>query len=108
MNRSHRLAMKYFTAAIVFFGVMVIAGLLSAAYYLHDGLLLNRLDFSTAKILHIDTMILWLLMGFIGAIYWFLPLELEHDTVGVRLGEVMFWILCAAIAVVALVFLFVQ
>ncbi|HTO44356.1 MAG TPA: cbb3-type cytochrome c oxidase subunit I [Burkholderiales bacterium] len=108
MNRSQRLAMKYFTAAIVLFGVMVVTGLLTATYYLQDGLLLNRLDFSTAKILHINTMILWLLMGFIGAIYWFLPLELEHETVGVRLGEVMFWILCAAIAVVALVFLFVQ
>jgi len=108
MNRSQRLALKYFTAAIVLFGVMVATGLLTAAYYLQDGLLLNRLDFSTAKILHIDTMVLWLLMGFIGAIYWFLPLELEHETVGVRLGELMFWILCAAIAVVALVFLFVQ
>ena len=108
MSGSQRLALKYFTAAIVLFGVMVVTGLLTAAYYLQDGLLLNRLDFSTAKILHIDTMILWLLMGFIGAIYWFLPLELEHETVGVRLGEVMFWILCAAIAVVALVFLFVQ
>src|SRR4030095_1045459 len=105
MYASQRLALKYFGAALVLFGVMVVAGLLSAAYYVPDGLLLNRLDFSTVKILHIDTMILWLLMGFIGAVYWFLPVELGRETVGVRLGEIMFWILCAAIAVVAFVFL---
>jgi nitric oxide reductase subunit B len=108
MFRSQHLALKYFSAAMALFGIMVVAGLLSAAYYVHDGLLLNKLDFSVAKMLHIDTMIIWLLMGFIGAVYWFLPAEFERETAGIKLAEVMFWIFCAAVAVVAAVFTFVQ
>lgn len=108
MYRSQQLALKYFTAAMVLFGIMVVAGLLAACQYVRDGLLLNILDFSVNKTLHIDTMIIWLLMGFMGAIYWFLPTELERETEGIRLGEVMFWVFCAAVAVVAAVFIFVQ
>jgi nitric oxide reductase subunit B len=108
MYRSQQLALKYFTAAMVLFGIMVVAGLLASAQYVRDGFLLNVLDFSVNKTLHIDTMIIWLLMGFMGAIYWFLPIELERETEGIRLAEVMFWVFCAAVAVVAAVFIFVQ
>jgi len=61
-----------------------------------------------AKILHINTLVIWLLMGFIGAVYWFLPKELGREVVGVRLAEILFWVFCAAVAVVAAVFVFVQ
>ena len=108
MYKSQELALKYFTAAIVLFGIMVVSGLLSATHYVQMGFLLNQLDFSIAKILHIDTMILWLLLGFMGCIYWFLPGELKRETEGVKLAEIMFYILCAAIVVVSLVFIFVQ
>lgn len=108
MYKSQELALKYFTAATVLFGIMVVSGLLSATHYVQMGFLLNKLDFSIAKILHIDTMILWLLLGFMGCIYWFLPGELKRETEGVKLAEIMFYILCAAIAVVSLVFIFVQ
>jgi nitric oxide reductase subunit B len=108
MYKSQELALKYFTAAIVLFGIMVVSGLLSATHYVQMGFLFNKLDFSIAKILHIDTMILWLLLGFMGCIYWFLPSELRRETEGVKLATIMFYILCAAIAVVALVFIFVQ
>jgi nitric oxide reductase subunit B len=108
MYRSQQLAIKYFTAAIVLFGIMIVAGLLASVYYVQMGFLLNTLDFGTAKTLHIDTMVLWLLLGFMGSIYWFLPGELGRETEGVKLAEIMFYILCAAIGVVALVFAVVQ
>jgi nitric oxide reductase subunit B len=108
MYRSQQLALRYFAAAMVLFGIMVVAGLLASAQYVQDGLLLNVLDFSVNKTLHIDTMIIWLLMGFMGAIYWFLPIELGRETEGIRLAELMFWVFCAAVAVVAAVFIFVQ
>jgi len=108
MFRSQHLALKYFAAAMTLFGIMIVAGLLASTQYVQDGFLLNILDFSVTKMLHIDTMIISLLMGFIGAVYWFVPIELERETVGIRLAEVMFWIFCAAVAVVAAVFIFVQ
>jgi nitric oxide reductase subunit B len=108
MYKSQELALKYFAAAIILFGIMVVSGLLSATHYVQMGFLFNKLDFSIAKILHIDTMILWLLLGFMGCIYWFLPGELNRETEGLKLAEIMFYILCAAIVVVSLVFIFVQ
>ena len=108
MYKSQELALKYFAAAMVLFGLVVIFGLLSATHYVQMGFLLNKLDFSIAKIVHIDTMILWLLLGFMGAIYWFLPGELNRETEGVNLAEIMFYILCTTIVIVALVFIFVQ
>ena len=108
MYQSQRLALKYFTAAIVGFGIMVIGGLIAATNYVDPQFLFPHFTFNLAKIIHIDALIIWLLMGFLGAVYWFLPEELGHETVGVKLGEAMFWILCAAVVVVFLVFVFVQ
>ena len=50
------------------------------------------LDFNIAKILHIDTLIIWLLMGFMGAIYWFLPEEFGIEIAGIRAAEVLFYV----------------
>jgi nitric oxide reductase subunit B len=66
------------------------------------------LNFNIAKILHIDTLVIWLLWGFMGAIYWFLPEEFGIETVGIKAAELLFYVFCAAVAVVAVVFIFVQ
>src|SRR5499427_1433101 len=108
MYRSQALALKYFTAAIVLFGVMTIVGLVSAYYYVNPDFLFGILPFNIMKILHINTLVIWLLMGFMGSIYWFLPEELGRETAGIRAAEVLFYVFCAAVAVVAVVFIFVQ
>src|SRR5215467_8604081 len=108
MYRSQVLALKYLAAALVLFGVMILAGLLSAWYYVRPDLLFGILHFNIAKILHIDTMIIWLLMGFMGALYWFLPEEFGRELVGIAAAEALFYVFCAAVAVVAIVFIFVQ
>ena len=108
MYRSQQLALKYLTAAVALFGVMTLSGLMSAYYYINPDFLFGLLHFNIAKILHIDTMVIWLLMGFIGAIYWFLPEEFGRDLVGIRAVEILFYLFCAAVAVVAVVFIVVQ
>jgi nitric oxide reductase subunit B len=108
MYRSQQLALKYLTAAIALFGVMTLSGLMSAYYYINPDFLFGLLHFNIAKILHIDTMVIWLLMGFIGAVYWFLPEEFGRDLVGIRAAEILFYVFCAAVAVVAVVFIVVQ
>lgn len=108
MSRSQKLALRYLTAAVTLFGVMIVFGLLSAAYYVYPSLLYNVFNFNNAKILHIDVLVIWLLMGFLGAVYWYLPKELEHEIEGIWIAELTFWVFCAVVAVVALVFIFVQ
>jgi nitric oxide reductase subunit B len=108
MYRAQRLGLKYLTASTVMFGAMIVFGLLSSMYYVHPGLLLNTFNFNSAKIVHINGLVLWLLMGFIGSIYWFLPQEVEREVEGIGLAELLFWVFCATVAVVVLVFIFVQ
>jgi nitric oxide reductase subunit B len=108
MYRSQQLAVKYLAAAIALFGIMTVAGLMSAYYYINPDFLFGILHFNIAKILHIDTMVIWLLMGFMGAIYWFLPEEFGRELVGIRLAEILFYVFFGAVAVVAVVFIVVQ
>jgi len=108
LYRSQKLGMKYLIAAVALFGVMIVFGFLSALYYLFPGMFFNVFDFNMSKTLHIDTLVIWILMGLIGSIYWYLPKELGREVVGIRAAEWFFWIFCAAVAVVALIFLFVQ
>src|SRR5215510_1333737 len=108
MYRSQILALKYFSAAMTLFGVMTLFGLISAYYYLNPDFLFGMLPFSIAKIIHINTLVIWLLMGFMASIYWFLPGELGRETAGIWAAEILFYVFCAAVAVVAVVFIFVQ
>lgn len=108
MYRAQQLGLKYLTASTVMFGAMIVFGLLSSIYYVYPTLLLNIFNFSSAKIVHIDGLVIWLLMGFIGSIYWFLPQELDREVEGIGLAELLFWVFCTAVAVVVLVFIFVQ
>jgi len=108
MYRSQALAIKYFSAAMTLFGVMTLFGLISAYYYLNPDFLFGILPFNIAKIIHINTLVNWLLMGFMGAIYWFLPEEMGRETTGIWAAEILFYVFCAAVAVVAVVFIFIQ
>ena len=108
MYRAQRLGLKYLTASTVMFGAMIVFGLLASIYYVRPGFMLNTFNFSTAKIVHIDGLVIWLLMGFMGAIYWFLPQELDREVEAIGLAELLFWVFCAAVAVVVVVFIFVQ
>jgi nitric oxide reductase subunit B len=87
---------------------MTLSGLLAATYYINPEFLFGLLHFSIAKILHIDTMIIWLLMGFMGAVYWFLPDEFGREPVGIWAAEILFWVFVVAVLVVAAIFVFVQ
>ncbi len=108
LTRSQKLALRYFAAAVTLFGVMIIFGLLSSLYYLFPGMLFEVFNFNTSKILHIDVLVIWLLMGFLGSVYWYLPKELDHEIEGIGMAEIFFWIFCAVVAAVAVIFLFVQ
>lgn len=108
MYRSQKLALHYLTAALLLFGVMTIAGLVSALFYVEPSSFYGALNFSVSKTLHIDTLVIWLLMGFMGAVYWYLPQELGREVEGIGLAKVMFWVFLLAVLAVAAIFLFVQ
>src|SRR5262249_9527773 len=90
------------------FGVTTLSGLMSAVYYIHPEFLFGFVPFSVSKMLHIDTMIIWLLMGFMGAVYWFLPDEFGLEPAGIWAAEILFWVFVGAVLVVAAIYVLVQ
>lgn len=108
MNQSKKLGVQYMTASLVMMGALLVFGFLASIYYLKYGFLLGKLDFNIVKQVHINALVITCLWGFMGAIYWFLPDELGIETVGIGLARLLFWVFVAAVAVVVVVFLFVQ
>jgi nitric oxide reductase subunit B len=108
LNGGQKLAVKYFIVAMVLFGAQILFGLISGLQYLKPDLFYEVLDFNVNRMVHINAMIVWLLCGFMGSVYWLLEEEAQHEVVGLKLGNLIFWVLTAAVTVVVLVFLFVQ
>ncbi len=105
---SQKLALAYFAVAIVLFGAQLVFGLLAAYQYINPDFLLAKLPFMTNRTLHVNAMIVWLLVGLMGGVYWFLPLETGREVVGVKLAKFIWWVIVAGVGVVVLVYLFVQ
>lgn len=108
LNGGQRLAVKYFTVAIMLFCAQILFGLMAAIQYVAPEFLYNRLDFNVNRMVHINAMVVWMLYGFIGSVYWLLEEESGVEVVGLKWGNLAFWVLTAAVAVVVIVYLLVQ
>ncbi|MEE4377164.1 MAG: cbb3-type cytochrome c oxidase subunit I, partial [Candidatus Competibacteraceae bacterium] len=108
LNGGQQLAVKYFCVAIVLLVAQMLFGFLAGLQYLWPGFLYNILDFSVNRMVHINAMIVWMLYGFIGSIYWLLEDESGTTIVGLKLGNLSFWVLTGAVTLVVLVYLFIQ
>jgi len=107
-SESKQLATWYFTFAAIIFGAQLLFGLVAAIQFVVPGFLYGILDFSIARIIHINALVVWMIFAMFGSVYWLLPDETGIDTVGIKIGKLLFWIFAAAIVVVVLVFLFIQ
>ncbi len=108
LTGGQRLAVKYFSVAMVLFMAQIVFGLLAGYQYLAPEFGYEVLDFNVNRMVHINAMIIWMLYGFIGSVYWLVEDEAGTELVGLTLANVAFWVLTAAVTVVVLVFLFVQ
>lgn len=105
---SKKLAIKYFTVAAILFGAQLLMGLIAATQFLFPSFLFEVFDFNVARMVHINALVVWMLYAMIGSVYYLLPDETEIETVGIKLGNIAFYILTAAVTVVVLVYILVQ
>jgi len=108
LNGGQQLAVKYFAVAVALFFAQLLFGLLAAIQFIAPGFLFEILDFSVNRMVHINAMVVWLLYGFIGSVYWFLEEESGTEIVGLKLGEIAFYVLTGAVTLVVLVYLLIQ
>jgi nitric oxide reductase subunit B len=108
LSLGQQLSVKYFTVAVILFVAQILFGLLAAAQFIWPSFLYEILDFNVNRMVHINAMVVWMLYGFIGSIYWLLEDESQTEIVGLKLGNLAFWVLTAAVTLVVLVYLFIQ
>ncbi|MGB9712256.1 MAG: cbb3-type cytochrome c oxidase subunit I [Dissulfurimicrobium hydrothermale] len=74
------MAYNYFLIATLLFGLQVVVGLVLGAKYVWDfDPLINILPFNTARAIHINLLIVWLLFGFMGGTYYLVPEEADTE-----------------------------
>ena len=107
-SESRQLATWYFTFAMIIFGAQLVFGLVAAVQYVMPGFLFEIVDFSVARMIHINALVVWMVFAMFGSVYWLLPDETGIETVGIGIGKLLFWVFAAAIVVVVAVYLIVQ
>lgn len=81
---------------------------LAGLQFLYAEFLYGVLDFNVNRMVHINAMIVWMLYGFIGAVYWLVEDEAGVELVGAKLANINFWVLTTPVAIVVVVYLLVQ
>ncbi len=96
--KSQAVAMPYFIAAIGLFVAQILFGLILGLQYVWGDFLFPEIPFNVARMVHTNALIVWLLMGFMGAAYYLVPEESETELHAPWLAKLMFWVFLIAAA----------
>ena len=94
--QSQSVAKLYFIAAMGLFVVQVLFGLIMGLQYVMGDFLFPEIPFNVARMVHTNSLIVWLLMGFMGAAYYLVPEESQRELYSPKLAVLMFWVFLAA------------
>jgi nitric oxide reductase subunit B len=101
---SQRVAYPYFVVALLLFGLQLVLGLWLAFNYFFTvpQSIVDVFPFATARAMHTNLLVLWLLLGFMGATFYVVPEETGSELAWPKLAIVQLVVL-VAVGVVALV-----
>jgi nitric oxide reductase subunit B len=106
--RTQSIAYPYFVIALLLFALQVIVGLWLAVQYFVTipQAFVNIFPFSTARALHTNLLVLWLLLGFMGATYYLVPDETGTDIAWPKLAyaQLVLLVLTGVAAMVGFIF----
>ncbi len=105
--KSQSVAKLYFIAAIGLFVAQILFGLVMGLQYVMGDFLFPHIPFNVARMVHTNALIVWLLMGFMGAAYYLVPEESETELFSPKLAVLMFWIFLVAAALTVVGYLLV-
>jgi nitric oxide reductase subunit B len=103
--QSQSVAKLYFIAAIALFVAQILFGLIMGLQYVMGDFLFPEIPFNVARMVHTNALIVWLLMGFMGAAYYLVPEEAERELHSPKLAVALFWIFLAAAGATVLAYL---
>lgn len=77
--QSQKIAYWFFAAAIVLFSLQIVYGFIMGFARIGYDVLHDWIPFNTARAVHTNLLVVWLLCGFMGAAYYIIPEEVERD-----------------------------
>lgn len=77
--QTQRIAYAYFAVALALFAIQVLGGLLAGWIYVSPNTLSELLPFNIIRMIHTNSLVVWLLLGFMGAAYFLVPEEAERE-----------------------------
>jgi len=86
---SQKIAQHFFTFAVLLFLVQVVVGIIAALQFIWPEFFI--LNFNIIRSLHINALVVWLLVGLMGATYYVVPEESETELWSVPLAKFQFW-----------------
>ncbi|MBK6832781.1 MAG: cbb3-type cytochrome c oxidase subunit I [Bacteroidetes bacterium] len=100
--KSQKVAYWFFALSMLLLSLQLIYGfIMGFAHMGFDGLH-NIIPFNAARAVHTNLLVVWLLSGFMGAAYYIIPEEAEHELVSVKLAYIQL-ISLALVGVVAII-----
>jgi len=105
--KSQAVSKPYFIAAIGLFVAQILFGLIMGLQYVMGDFLFPHIPFNVARMVHTNALIVWLLMGFMGAAYYLVPEEAETELFSPKLAIALFWIFLVAAALTVVGYLLV-
>ncbi|MDO5979306.1 cbb3-type cytochrome c oxidase subunit I [Flavivirga spongiicola] len=100
--KSQKVAYWFFALSMLLFSLQIIYGfIMGFAHAGFDGLH-GFIPFNTARAVHTNLLVVWLLSGFMGAAYYIIPEEAQRELVSVKLAYVQL-ISLAVVGVIAIV-----
>jgi nitric oxide reductase subunit B len=93
---SQAVAKPYFVGALALFVAQILFGLIMGLQYVVGDFLFPEIPFNVARMVHTNALIVWLLMGFMGAAYYLVPEEAETELHSPKLAIALFWIFLVA------------
>ncbi|MGL4279075.1 MAG: cbb3-type cytochrome c oxidase subunit I [Albidovulum sp.] len=104
--QSQKIALGYFVVALALFAVQVTVGLLLGWIYVSPNFLADVLPFNVLRMLHSNSLIVWLLLGFFGSAYYLVPEESEREIHSATLAWLQLAILVLGTAGVVVTYAF--
>jgi len=104
--RTQKIALAYFLTALILFAVQVTVGLLIGWIYVEPNFLSTILPFNIGRMLHTNSLIVWLITGFMGAAYFLIPEESEREIHSPLLAYIQLGILILGTAGVVVTYVF--
>ncbi|WP_150523125.1 cbb3-type cytochrome c oxidase subunit I [Roseibium sediminis] len=104
--QSQKIAIAYFSVALALFAVQVLGGLLAGWVYVSPNFLSELLPFNIIRMLHTNSLIVWLLLGFFGAAYFLIPEEAEREIHSTKIAYLQLLILVVGTLGVVVTYVF--